>query len=205
MVRDAAPTGNASSDRSCGQPELTVTAAAGPATEMATLRCEMPTAECSADTLAQSASGSLPASSKISHSSGPSHSAVRPPFVAEVFGFAGKATPSALESAAAEACGARSEMRSAGGKISTLTPGADTERPASAGRRSTDAEASAAFVLAAALAIEAFSLLVDEHHARHLHLDRPVRHRHVERLAHAVAAAGDQRQRDRAPAILRPV
>ena len=71
-----------------------------------------------------------------SHSSGPSHSAVRPAFVAEVFGFVGKVTPSAFESAAKEASGARNEMRSAGGRISSLTPVADTLRPASAGRRS---------------------------------------------------------------------
>ena len=46
MVREAAPTGKAVSDRSCGQPALIVASAAGPVTEIATLRCEMPTAEC---------------------------------------------------------------------------------------------------------------------------------------------------------------
>ena len=61
-------------------------AAAGPVTEMPTLRCEMPTAECSCLTPAQSASGSPPASSITSHSSGPSQSAVRPSLTAEVFG-----------------------------------------------------------------------------------------------------------------------
>ena len=76
-----APTGNAASERSCGQPALTVAAAAGPVTAIAILRCEMPTAECSALTPAQSASGSLPASSMTSHSSGPSHSALRLSFV----------------------------------------------------------------------------------------------------------------------------
>ena len=90
------------------------------------------------DDLAQSASGSLPASSMTSHSSGPSHRAVRPAFDAEVFGFFGKVTPSAFESAATEASGARSEMRSAGGSTSTLTPVAEVLRPASAGRRSTE-------------------------------------------------------------------
>ena len=36
-------------------------------------------------------------------------------FAADVFGFCGRSTPSALDKAATEAAGARSEMRSAGG------------------------------------------------------------------------------------------
>jgi hypothetical protein len=122
MVREAAPTGKTSSDRSCGQPELIVAAAAGPMTDMATLRCEMPTAECSTVSSARSASGSLPPSSMTSHSSGPSHNAVRPAFAAEVLGFRGSSTPSAFESAATEASGARSEIRCAGGSTASVTP-----------------------------------------------------------------------------------
>src|SRR3954454_19781636 len=141
MVREAAPTGNASSDRSCGQPELIAASAAGPETEIAMLRCEIPTDECKAEPRAQSASGSLPASSMTSHSSGPSHRAVRPALDAEVFGFFGKVTPSAFDRAPTEASGARSEIRSAGGSTSTLTPVAETVRPANAGRRSADGEA----------------------------------------------------------------
>ena len=105
---------------------MIVAAAAGPVTEMATLRCEMPTAECSVVTFAQSASGSFAASSMTSHSSGPSHRAVRPAFDAEVFGFRGKVTPSAFESAATEASGARNEMRSAGGSTASVTPVAES-------------------------------------------------------------------------------
>ena len=82
-----------------------------------------------------------------SHSSGPSHSAVRPAFDAEVFGFFGKVRPSAFESAATEASGARSEMRSAGGSTSTLTPVRRVVRPASAGRRSTEGDAAGAVSL----------------------------------------------------------
>ena len=47
---------------------------------------------------------------------------MRPAFAAEVFGFCGRSTPSALDSAATEAAGARSEMRSAGGSTASVTP-----------------------------------------------------------------------------------
>ena len=78
---------------------------------------------------------------------------------------------------------------SAGGSTVTATPSAETERPASAGRRSTVSAGAAVGIFAATLAIEPFSLLVEEHRSRHLHLDDAVRHGHVKRLAHAVAAA----------------
>src|SRR5690606_37164172 len=57
----------------------------------------------------------------------------------------------------------------------------------------------------AALAIEPFSLVVEEHGAADLDLDRPVRHRNVERIAHSVAAASYKGQRDGMSAIFGPV
>src|SRR5262249_5455387 len=140
------------------------------------------------------------ASSMTNHSSGPSQSAMRPSFAAEVFGLAGSLMPSALESAATEAAGARSEMRSAGGSTASLAPFASKVSSANAASR-----LAAPFDFKAALAIEALSLLVEEHHAAHFDLDHPIRHWHVKRPAHALAPAGDQRQRDRAAAILRPI
>ncbi len=123
IVREAAPTGKASSDRSCGQPELIVAAAAGPVTAMATLRCEMPTAECSAVTLAQSASGSFAGLVDDQPFVGaePQSACGRPsrPRSSACFG---KVTPSAFDSAATEASGARNDIRSAGGSTASLTP-----------------------------------------------------------------------------------
>src|SRR5690606_23341491 len=48
-------------------------------------------------------------------------------------------------------------------------------------------------------------LLVEEHGAADLDLDRPVRHRNVERIAHSVAAASYKGQRDGTSAIFGPV
>src|SRR5690606_1314726 len=145
---------------------------------------------------------SPPAVSRTNHSSGPSQNAVRAAFATEVFGFCGRVTPSARDSEATASSGTRSDTRLAGGSTATRTPLADTSCPASAGRLSAD---DSAFTVLAALAIEAFPLLVNEYRAGDLHLDGSVGHRHVKRFARSSGAAFHQRQRDGTAAIFRPV
>src|SRR5690606_10310857 len=105
----------------------------------------------------------------------------------------GRARPSALERAATDSAGARSERREAGVAGETETRGPAAWRPARGSLRW------------ATSAMEPRSLFVDEDGARDLDLDGAARHRHVERLADTAAPRLDQRQRYRAAAVLGPV
>src|SRR5690606_2877548 len=107
-----------------------------------------------------------------SHSSGPSHRAALSPCRVEVLGLVGSDNPSAEDSAETLSAGARSESWLAGAAGETSTQAWLDDCPASATLRS-------------ASAMEAFSLLVEENRAGQFHLDHPVLHRYVKRLAHA--------------------